>query len=48
MWFLLISGIYGEFLTKEEQMECTRYNVHLMYEQGLFFSFVELLSMEVE
>ncbi|XP_055999344.1 striatin-interacting protein 1 homolog isoform X3 [Ostrea edulis] len=50
MWSLLylVQGVYGECIAEEEHRDWTHRNVHLLYEQGLFTSFVELLSMEIE
>lgn len=45
---LFISGVFSECDSVEEQTEWEHRNVHLLYEQGIFTSFVELLSMETE
>lgn len=45
---LFISGVFSECDSVEQQTEWEHRNVHLLYEEGIFTSFVELLSMETE
>ena len=45
---LFVIGVFGECDTEDLQREWTVTNVHMLYEEGLYFSFVELLSMEIE
>ncbi|KAJ8301773.1 hypothetical protein KUTeg_020760 [Tegillarca granosa] len=42
------TGVFGECNTDEEQLDWSYTNVHMIYEQGLFPSFVELLAIEIE
>ncbi|KAJ8301772.1 hypothetical protein KUTeg_020759 [Tegillarca granosa] len=42
------TGVFGECSTDEEQLDWSYTNVHMIYEQGLFPSFVELLAIEIE
>lgn len=44
----LVQGVFGECSTDEEQLDWSYTNVHMIYEQGLFPSFVELLAIEIE
>ncbi|XP_064605544.1 striatin-interacting protein 1 homolog isoform X2 [Liolophura sinensis] len=44
----LCQGNFGDCENEEEQAMWARNNVFLLYEVGIFSSFVELLSMEVE
>ncbi|KAL3853320.1 hypothetical protein ACJMK2_016869 [Sinanodonta woodiana] len=44
----LVQGVFGECEKEDQQRENARKNVHMMYEEGLFSSIVELLSMEIE
>ncbi|CAC5386384.1 Striatin-interacting protein 2,Striatin-interacting protein 1,Striatin-interacting protein 1 homolog,Striatin-interacting proteins 2 [Mytilus coruscus] len=44
----LVQGVFGECSTLEDQMEWEHRNVHMLYEQGIFTSFVELLSFQTE
>ena len=45
---MFISGVFSECDSVEQQTEWEHRNVHLLYEEGIFTSFVELLSMETE
>ena len=42
------SGVNGEVETEDEHSDWVRTNTHMLYEHGLFTSFVELLAMEIE
>ncbi|XP_050412455.1 striatin-interacting protein 1 homolog isoform X1 [Patella vulgata] len=44
----IVQGVFGECDNEESQSEWSRRNVFLLYDQGLFSSFVELLAMEIE
>ncbi|XP_052213602.1 striatin-interacting protein 1 homolog isoform X2 [Dreissena polymorpha] len=44
----LAQGVFGECSSPEDVLETSRCNIHLLYEHGLYYSLVELLSMEVE
>ncbi|XP_045164509.1 striatin-interacting protein 1-like isoform X1 [Mercenaria mercenaria] len=44
----LVQGVFDECGSEAQQAELIKANVHILYEQGLFFSFIELLCMEVE
>ena len=46
--YFVFVGVFDECGSEAQQSELTKINVHLLYEQGLFFSFIELLCMEVE
>ena len=43
-----ISGVFGECETEDEHADWVHINIHLLYQHGLFTSFVELLAMEIE
>ena len=47
-FFNSLIGVFGECDTAEQQTEWEHSNVHLVYEHGIFASFVELSSMETE
>lgn len=44
----LVQGVFGECDSVEQQTDWEHKNVHMLYEEGIFTSFVELLSMEIE
>ncbi|XP_013792806.1 striatin-interacting protein 1-like [Limulus polyphemus] len=44
----LVQGIFGECLTLDEQPRLARENIFLLYEAGVFHTFVQLLNMEAE
>ncbi|XP_076447243.1 striatin-interacting protein 1-like isoform X2 [Babylonia areolata] len=44
----LVQGVFGEVDSEEEHLEQVQKNARLVYEFGIFNSFVELLGMELE
>ncbi|XP_046580531.1 striatin-interacting protein 1 homolog isoform X1 [Haliotis rubra] len=44
----LAQGVFGECESEDHQEVWARKNVYLLYDQGLFVSFVELLAMEID
>lgn len=44
----LAQGCFAEVQSDHEQLQWTRINVKLLYEMGLFATFVELLNYEIE
>ncbi|XP_025108660.1 striatin-interacting protein 1 homolog isoform X1 [Pomacea canaliculata] len=44
----LVQGNFGEIDCEEEQLEQVLKNVHLVYELGMFTTFVQLLGLEIE
>ncbi|XP_033744924.1 LOW QUALITY PROTEIN: striatin-interacting protein 1-like [Pecten maximus] len=44
----LLQGVHGECEAEDQQRDWVMTNVHMLYEQGLFISFAEVLSMEIE
>ena len=44
----LVQGVFGECLTLDKQAELSRANVFLLYKYGVFYTFVQLLNMEIE
>lgn len=44
----LMQGTFGECTTIEEQPQCARQNVFLLYRHGFFYTFLQLLNMEIE
>lgn len=44
----LVQGVFGECLTLDKQAELSRANVFLLYNYGVFYTFVQLLNMEIE
>ncbi|XP_076338024.1 striatin interacting protein isoform X2 [Tachypleus tridentatus] len=44
----LVQGVFGECLTLDEQPRLARENIFLLYEAGVFHTFVQLLNMEAE
>lgn len=44
----LVQGVFGECLTLEKQSQLARANVFLLYKFGVFYTFVQLLNMEIE
>lgn len=44
----LAQGCFAEVQSDHEQQQWTRNNVKLLYEMGLFATFVELLNYEIE
>ena len=41
-------GVFGESSCEEDHIKWTRHNCFLLYQCGVFSTFVELLSMEAE
>ncbi|CAE1318121.1 Striatin-interacting protein 1,Striatin-interacting protein 2,Striatin-interacting proteins 2,Striatin-interacting protein 1 homolog [Acanthosepion pharaonis] len=44
----LVQGVFGECETEENQQYWSKKNVYLLYDLGLFTSFVQLLHLEME
>lgn len=44
----LAQGCFAEVQSDQEQQQWTRTNVMLLYELGIFSTFVELLNLEIE
>lgn len=44
----LAQGCWAEVQSDKEQMSCTKENVLLLYNEGVFHSFIELLNMEID
>ena len=44
----VLTGVFGEVDSEEEHLEQVQKNTRLVYEFGIFNSFVELLGMELE
>lgn len=44
----LVQGIFGECLTLDQQADYSRANIFLLYDYGIFYTFVQLLNMEIE
>lgn len=44
----LAQGAFAEVLSDQEQQQWTRTNVMMLYEAGVFTTFVELLNFEIE
>ncbi|XP_072026096.1 striatin-interacting protein 1 homolog isoform X2 [Amphiura filiformis] len=44
----LTQGVFGESTCEEDHLKWTRHNTYLLYQCGVFSTFVELLSMEAE
>ena len=46
--FFVITGVFGECETEEDQVRGARENCFQLYESGAFVTFIELLNMEIE
>ncbi|KFM82510.1 Protein FAM40A, partial [Stegodyphus mimosarum] len=44
----LVQGVFGECITLDQQSQLARVNVFLLYNFGVFYTFVQLLNMEIE
>ncbi|XP_054722125.1 striatin-interacting protein 1 homolog [Uloborus diversus] len=44
----LVQGVFTECLTLENQAQLARANVFLLYRYGVFYTFIQLLNMEIE
>uniref|UniRef100_A0A1B6KHM4 Far11/STRP C-terminal domain-containing protein n=1 Tax=Graphocephala atropunctata TaxID=36148 RepID=A0A1B6KHM4_9HEMI len=44
----LVQGCWAEMQSDKEQQACTKDNVYLVYECGVFHAFVELLNIEID
>ena len=44
----MLTGVFGEVDSDEEHLDQVHKNARLVYEFGIFNSFVELLGMELE
>lgn len=44
----IVQGCWAEVQSDKEQMMCTRENVLLLYNEGVFHAFVELLNIEID
>ncbi|XP_041350194.1 striatin-interacting protein 1 homolog isoform X2 [Gigantopelta aegis] len=44
----LAQGVFGECVCEDDQLEWSRKNVLVLYDTGLFMSFIQLLAMEID